>query len=130
MSDNTDTEPNGRPSTADHDADSQDRDLLAQARDHIAQEFGGQPPDVQLSIEDKRIRIAGKVRDADTAQRIAKAAAIGPGVLGVHNDLAFDVGTDAAQPLAGAQAAGDMPKEAAERGVPLEPPEGVIHHKV
>ncbi|TWG81742.1 hypothetical protein L602_000400000610 [Cupriavidus gilardii J11] len=124
------TGPTGRPSSTDQDADSQDRDLLALAREHIAREFDGQPPEVQLSIEDKRIRIAGKVGDADTAQRIAKAAAIGPGVLGVHNDLEFEAGPEPSQPLPGAASAGDLSKEAPEQGAPLPPPEGVIHHKV
>lgn len=113
--------------SVDPDADAA---LLAQARDHIAEEFGGAPPAIEIDIEDRRIRLRGKVADAATAERLAKAAAIGPGVLGVSNELEFEGredGTDAAPgPHPGASAA----PEAAREGVPLPPPEGMIHHKV
>ena len=113
----------------------QDDDLLRQARDHIAEEFGGSLPEgIEVGIEDKRIRLRGRVADLPTAERIAKAAAIGPGILGVYNELQAADNSEPASPIAGAEAADAIdapePGERGERGAPLPPPPGPIHHKV
>ncbi|MGY8525530.1 BON domain-containing protein [Paracidovorax citrulli] len=108
----------GEPATA------EDEDLLTQARQHIADEFAGEFPEaVTLSIEDRRIRLQGTVQTVDVAERIAKAAAIGPGVLGVYNDLQSKEPPpeSTAPPLA---------QNPEGNGQPLDPPEGQIHHKV
>lgn len=117
------------------DTAAQDDDLLRQARDHIAAEFGGtMPSGIEVGIEDKRIRLRGRVADLPTAERIAKAAAIGPGILGVYNELQAADDSEPASPIAGAEAADALdapePGERGERGAPLPPVPGPIHHKV
>ncbi|NSX02661.1 BON domain-containing protein [Cupriavidus gilardii] len=117
------------------DTAAQDDDLLRQARDHIADEFGGAVPDgIEVGIEDKRIRLRGRVADLATAERIAKAAAIGPGILGVYNDLQAADASEPGSPIAGTEAADAIntpdPGERGERGAPLPPAPGPIHHKV
>ncbi len=117
------------------DTAAQDDDLLRQAREHIAEEFGGtMPQGIEVGIEDKRIRLRGRVADLPTAERIAKAAAIGPGILGVYNELEAADQSEPASPIAGAEAADAIdapePGERGERGAPLPPVPGPIHHKV
>ncbi|KAB0594841.1 BON domain-containing protein [Cupriavidus gilardii] len=117
------------------DTAAQDDDLLRQARDHIAEEFGGaMPQGIEVGIEDKRIRLRGRVADRPTAERIAKAAAIGPGILGVYNELQAADDSEPASPIVGAEAADAIdtpePGERGERGAPLPPVPGPIHHKV
>lgn len=117
------------------DTAAQDDDLLQQAREHIAEEFGGAlPQGIEVGIEDKRIRLRGRVADLATAERIAKAAAIGPGILGVYNELQAADDSEPASPIAGAEAADAInapePGERGERGAPLPPAPGPIHHKV
>ncbi len=130
---NSNPSPPATPTGADTAA--QDDDLLRQARDHIAEEFGGTlPQGIEVGIEDKRIQLRGRVADLATAERIAKAAAIGPGILGVYNDLQAADDSEPAAPIAGTEAADAItapePGERGERGAPLPPAPGPIHHKV
>ncbi|MBY4896068.1 BON domain-containing protein [Cupriavidus sp. AU9028] len=126
MNASPDNSPNQGPGHAEGDqpATPADEDLLTQARQHVADEFGGAPPaGITLTIEDRRIRLQGTVQTVSVAERIAKAAAIGPGVLGVYNDLQSEEPPpeSTAPPLA---------RNPEGKGQPLEPPEGQIHHKV
>jgi osmotically-inducible protein OsmY len=98
-----------------------DGDLADLVRQQIAQAFAGEfPQDVTITVDDKRVRLLGTVEDVDTVERITKAAAVTPGILGIHNEL------QTRQP---APPASEEPAPQSQ-GKPLDPPYGQINHKV
>lgn len=101
------------------------RELEAQVRARIAAAFAGSlPPGLAIEVADRRVTLTGCVDSLAVAQEIEKAAAISPGVLGVHNALRTRH-DDPAPPAPPAQ-----PDVNDTNATPVEPPAGQIHHKV
>ena len=54
----------------------------------IAEACGGDMPDgVAVHVVDRRVTLTGRVEDIELSQRLEKAAATPPGILGVSNQL-------------------------------------------
>lgn len=89
----------------------------------IAEVCGGDMPDtVAVHVVDRRVTLTGQVEDIDLAQRLEKAAATPPGVLGVSNQLT----TRVPPPL---EPAG-QPASSGMQADPATKPSGQINHKV
>ncbi|WER49330.1 BON domain-containing protein [Cupriavidus sp. WKF15] len=97
-------------------------ELEAQVRARIAEAFAGSlPQGLAIEVADRRVTLTGCVDSPAVAQEIEKAAAISPGVLGVHNALR----TRHDDPPLPAQ-----PDANHTNAIPVAPPAGQIHHKV
>ncbi|KWR89617.1 BON domain-containing protein [Cupriavidus sp. IDO] len=102
---------------------SPDQTLDTQVRERITEAFGGIfPAGVTVAVADRRVLLNGCVEDQYIAQRIEKAAAVSPGVLGVHNALRTR------QP-APVEPPGQPPSSGADAN-PAGRPSGQINHKV
>lgn len=101
----------------------QSSQLADQVRARIAEAFAGKLPEgLAIEVEDSRVVLTGCVDSPAVAQEIEKAAAISPGVLGVHNALRTrhdDPPSPPGQPVATGMNA-----------EPVAPPYGQINHKV
>ncbi|MDQ0139920.1 BON domain-containing protein [Cupriavidus necator] len=100
-----------------------DEALRVAVRAEIAAAFDGRFPDgVTLEVTDRRVTVRGCVADVDTAQRVEKAAAVSPGVLGVHNALSTR------QPPPPEPAG--QPPSSGRHADPADKPAGQVNHKV
>lgn len=100
-----------------------DEALRVAVRAEIAAAFDGRFPDgVTLEVADRRVALRGCVEDVDTAQRVEKAAAVSPGVLGVHNALST---RQPPPPEPQGQPAGS-----GRHADPADKPAGQVNHKV
>lgn len=89
----------------------------------IAEACGGDMPDgVAVHVVDRSVTLTGRVEDIDLSQRLEKAAATPPGILGVSNQLSTRV-PPPPEP-AGQPAASGM------RADPSSKPSGQVNHKV
>ena len=99
-----------------------DEALCAAVRADITAAFDGRFPEgVTVAVSDRRVSVSGCVDDADAAQRIEKAAAARPGVLGVHNALSLR------QPAPAPQ---DQPAGTGMHADPAQKASGQVNHKV
>ncbi|CAG2134912.1 BON domain-containing protein [Cupriavidus numazuensis] len=99
-------------------------ELEAQVRARIAEAFAGSLPEgLVVEVADGRVTLSGCVDTPSVAQDIEKAAAISPGVLGVHNALR----TRRDDPPAPAPA---QPAVSGMNADPADHAAGPIHHKV
>lgn len=80
------------------------------------------PDTVAVHVADRRVTLTGQVEDIDLSQRLEKAAATPPGVLGVSNQLTTRVPPPDEPP--------GQPLASGMRADPSEKPSGQIHHKV
>ncbi|WP_427307965.1 BON domain-containing protein [Cupriavidus sp. H39] len=100
-----------------------DEALRVAVRAKITEAFDGRFPDgVTLEVADRRLTVRGCVEDVATAQRVEKAAAVSPGVLGVHNAL-----STRQPPPPEPQA---QPAASGMHADPAEKPAGQVNHKV
>lgn len=100
-----------------------DEALRTAVRAQIAAAFDGRFPDgVTLEVADRRVTVRGCVEDVGTAQRVEKAAAVSPGVLGVHNALSTR------QPPAPEPQG--QPAGSGKHADPADKPAGQVNHKV
>jgi osmotically-inducible protein OsmY len=100
-----------------------DEALRVAVRAEIAAAFDGRFPEgVTLDVADRRVTVRGCVEDTETAQRVEKAAAVSPGVLGVHNALSLRQ-----QPPPQPQG---QPAGSGRHADPAEKPHGQVNHKV
>jgi len=89
----------------------------------IAEACGGDMPDgVAVHVVDRRVTLTGRVEDIDLSQRLEKAAATPPGILGVSNQLTTRV-PPPPEPAGQPQASG-------MRADPSSKPSGQVNHKV
>lgn len=106
---------------ADHDED--DEMLRERVGTCIAEVCGGDMPDtVTVHVVDRRVTLSGRVEDIDLSQRLEKAAATPPGILGVSNQLTTRVPPPKEPP--------GQPPASGMRADPAERPAGQINHKV
>ncbi|ODV42009.1 transporter [Cupriavidus sp. UYMMa02A] len=102
----------------------QSSDLEAQVRARVADAFQGTFPEgLAIEVADGRVTLTGCVDSPAIAQDIEKAAAISPGVLGVHN--ALQTRRNDPPPASPAQ-----PETSGMNADPADRPSGPIHHKV
>ncbi|SCB26885.1 BON domain-containing protein [Cupriavidus alkaliphilus] len=103
-----------------------DEALRVAVRAEIAAAFDGRFPDgVTLEVSDRRVTVRGCVEDVDTAQRVEKAAAVSPGVLGVHNAL-----STRQPPAPPAPEPQGQPEGSGRHADPADKPAGQVNHKV
>lgn len=79
---------------------------------------------LDISVTDRRVTLGGTVADTPTAQAVERAAALPPGLLGVHNQLEVEHPTPVDVNVPANVGLPDRD------GVPLDPPAGQINHKV
>ncbi|SDC73584.1 BON domain-containing protein [Cupriavidus sp. YR651] len=114
------TEDQGAPQASPDEDDELLRERIGTC---IAEACGGDMPDgVAVHVVNRRVTITGRVEDVDLAQRIEKAAATPPGILGVSNQLTTRVPPPVEPP--------GQPPASGMQADPAKRPPGQVNHKV